>query len=119
MPKGHPKPKPFVPPTLEDVVESHRIRTGKKKTPPPIVPVDTGALDEPSEALIKEIYLALKGPKTVADRRSLVLKLVASGTHTTDIANLIRPRFGIGRRAVDKDVAWAKDYWVKWAVGKG
>ncbi len=99
-----------------------KARARSSKAPKGFGPEASGAaVEAPSsmEALVQEIYLALKGPKTVDSRRELVLKLLAERMRPHAIANVICPRFNVKVRTVYDDIAWGKKYWLNWANKMG
>ncbi len=88
---------------------------GRRKPPPPVVPVAVN--EESMESLVQEVVLALKSGSTGKDeRRNLVLKLVGQSCTPRDIFKLLAPRFGVSYGMIKKDIAWARDYYVNWAT---
>jgi hypothetical protein len=66
--------------------------------------------EEELGVLLRELAVSLRDARTIDDRRELVGKLLARKVRRSRIVSIITKAFGIVPRAVDEDIAWAKDW---------
>lgn len=78
-----------------------------------------GLLDpQELEAVVQDLAESFRRARSIEDRRELVLRLRRRGMRPGEIARYICGPFRIKRATVNSDLAWAKDFELKWAKNR-